>query len=862
MKRTVWILSHSHYDAEVFMIERETLEIGYANLIGVLKLMRSNPTFKFALDQTCFIDPFLKTYPEERAYLQQMVDEGRMEIVGGMHSMPDENIPSGESYIRNVLFAKQYCKKELNVDVRAGWPIDTFGHHPQMPQLMVKCGFDYVAFQRLMKRGSPSEFYWQGIDGSRIFSHWMNRSYAVFSFAPGNLHEFKKFVRDRFTCLESHAVTPHLIAPAGADLMPVESQLLQMVEEFNRSQDDYELVFATPSEAILAMRDTGENDPGIQFQTVTGDLNPAFQGTYSARIAVKQWNRKVETLLTNAEKYDAIAQRYGAKAQTERIWEAWRGVLFNQAHDIICGAEIDPVFDNAIDRFKYSQTSAEACLNASLQAIAEQIDTTGEGIPVVVFNPLGWERSDVVECTVAFSEPDIFELEVLDSSGNQLPSDLLSCERFENGSIKRARVLFITRQVPAFGYEVYRVTRSQGQAAPTDLVTSHPFGGLLRFELDHGWLENEFYRVEFDLWSGLITRLYDKVNQWEVLPEDMRMGNMIVKEQDYGNFWQYNGPCKGDELYPVEGRYPLPAFNANQADFAHNYHGDGNIRTGNALIEFIIGMPFGTGQFNTRVRLYAGLPRIDIQTTLVNQDEKVRYRAALPTSIQDGTITYEIPFGAIERPEGEFPAQNWIDYSKEDRGVTLLNRGLPGNNVVDGVMMLSLMKCTILEGGYGDLKLGPITQAAYEKGKTHIFDYALIPHSGDWRSVQAYRRGAEFNVSLIPIKPGKKLSKITGILPGTLPSKMNFIKISGNNEKNCSIVLSSVKACPGGMIVRLYEAEGRDENVSLEFAWKAQQAYEVNLIEKGEQLIPLESGGKRLSLKFGKFEIRTVKVIF
>jgi alpha-mannosidase len=328
-----------------------------------------------------------------------------------------------------------------------------------------------------------------------------------------------------------------------------------------------------------------------------------------------------------------------------------------------------------------------------------------------------------------------------------------------------------------------------------------------------------------------------------------------VKEQDYGNFWQYNGPCKGDEFYPMEGRYPLPAFHANQADFAHNYLGDGNIRSGNTFIEFSISMPFGSGQFATRVRMYAGLPRIDIQTMLVNQDEKVRYRAAIPTSIPDGTITYEIPFGAIQRPEGEFPAQNWIDYSADERGITLINRGLPGNNVVDGVMMLSLLKCTDLEGGYGDLKLGEVTQAGYEKGKTHIFYYAIITHAGDWRTVQAYRRGAEFNVPLIACKPGKR--------QGHLPPKMSFVKISKKDKGSGSIVISAVKACPGGMIVRAYEAEGRHtEDISLDFAWPARQAFEVNLIEKGEQVIPLEDGGQRLSLSFDSFEIKTIKLIF
>ena len=852
MKPKVWIIPHSHYDAEVFLVEKETLEIGYSVLIGALRMMRSEPTFKFALDQTCLIEPFLRTYPEEREFFQQMIDEGRLEITGGMYIMPDVNIPSGESFIRQVFFARQYLEKELNVDVRCAWTIDTFGRHPQMPQLMVKCGFDYDTFQRLMVKDGPSEFYWQGIDGTRLFCIWMPASYASFFGAPSNLHEFKKFAEQRIQRIQGHAVTPHLMAPAGADLLPVAPHLPEMVEAFNRSQDACELVLATPAEYFKALKEFDfSGSSRSDFPTVAYDLNPAFQGCYSARIDIKQWNRRLENLLVNTEKFEAVAQQLGKVVQAGGLWEAWKGVLFNQFHDIICGSHIDAVFNNTMDRFKASLVRAEENLHASLQAITDQIDTTGEGVPVVVFNPLNWPRADVVECALAYSQPDTFELAVQDSAGSPVPSDLLEVERYENGSIKRARILFIARNVPAFGYETFRVVPASGEeSSPTDLATSHPLGGLLRFELDHGWLENEFYRVEFDLWTGVITRLFDKINQWEVLSAELPIGNTVVQERDFGNFWQYNGPCKGDEFYPVEGLYPLPAIHANAVDFAHTYLGDGNIRHGKAMIEFRISHPYGTGTFATRVRLYAGLPRMDIQTTLVNQDERVRYRAAFPTSIAQGTITQEIPFGAIERPEGEFPAQNWIDYSAEGHGVTLLNQGLPGNNVVDGVMMLSLLKCTALEGGYGDMKLGPLTQEGYEKGKTHIFDYALVTHGGDWRAAQAFRRGMEFNNPLISWKPRKQ--------PGRLAPKMSFLKLVGEN-----VVLSAVKPCPGGMIVRIYEATGdRTEPVILEPGWPVKNAFEVNLIEKDGNPLPFDPQTNRLLLNFGPFEIKTIKLEF
>ncbi|MFX8624428.1 glycoside hydrolase family 38 C-terminal domain-containing protein, partial [Acinetobacter baumannii] len=85
--------------------------------------------------------------------------------------------------------------------------------------------------------------------------------------------------------------------------------------------------------------------------------------------------------------------------------------------------------------------------------------------------------------------------------------------------------------------------------------------------------------------------------------------------------------------------------------------------------------------------------RIDIETTIVNQEKQVRYQALFPTSIKGGKNVQEIPFGAVERPIGvEYPAQNWVDYSDGRTGMGLLNQGLPGNLVTDGTLMVSLLR--------------------------------------------------------------------------------------------------------------------------------------------------------------------------
>jgi alpha-mannosidase len=144
-----------------------------------------------------------------------------------------------------------------------------------------------------------------------------------------------------------------------------------------------------------------------------------------------------------------------------------------------------------MDRFTEARDEATLGTERALQAVCGQIHTQGEGIPVVVFNMLGWERTDVVECSVAFSDPDVLEVEVRTSDGTPVPHDLLQTERFGGGALKRTGVL------------VARGTRPSGKLSdqPSDHPAraadcrSSPTSARTRI----GWLENEFVTARFDL---------------------------------------------------------------------------------------------------------------------------------------------------------------------------------------------------------------------------------------------------------------------------------------------------------------------------------------------------------------------------
>src|SRR5690348_6036335 len=195
---TFWIIPHTHWEGAVFKTREEYLDVGLINILKAVRLLQEYPDYKFTLDQVAYFRPFLERYPEEAVAFRKFIAEGRLEIVGGMDVMPDVSKPGGESIVHQIQYAKNYCRKELGVDVKTAWLVDTFGHHPQMPKIYRLGGFDSFWFCRgVPKDEIPSEFLWESIDGTRFPSIWIPGFYGLFYGPPRDLPSFSKWFTDR-----------------------------------------------------------------------------------------------------------------------------------------------------------------------------------------------------------------------------------------------------------------------------------------------------------------------------------------------------------------------------------------------------------------------------------------------------------------------------------------------------------------------------------------------------------------------------------------------------------------------------------------------------------------------------------------
>jgi alpha-mannosidase len=839
--QTIFIVPHTHWEGAIFKTREEYLDIGLPNILKALYLLKKYPDYHFALDQMCYLRPFLERYPSEVAALREFLAQGRLQIVGGTDTMNDNNMPSGESTVRQYLYAKQFFRERLGYDVTTGWALDTFGHNGQMPQILKLAGMKSYWFMRgAATTDMPSEFVWQGIDGSRIPAFWLPLSYAALNQVPVSPIEFNNLLRTRFDSLAHFGHYPEKVILAGADVSEPEEALSSLAGQFNQAGMGFKAQIAVPAdfERITAKR----TDQPI----IRGEFNPIGQGIYSNRIELKQSMREAERLLTTAEKLSVLASLLGAKTAPEKIEEAWEPVLFNAEHDPAAGAVVDKVYAEEIQDYGRARHLAEDSILRDFDSITDHIDTEGPGVPLMVFNGLGWPRTDVVQVDIPFSDPGVHAFSILDSQNNAVPIQFTSIIRNPDGGMRQARVAFIAHDIPALGYSIYRaVPNIQGSPEPPPPSDEFFASGLSNSAYQDGSIiDSGLYRVSFDLRTGAIAHLVLKDGNWDALRGP---GNVVARETDGGDPWELHGQLSGGVIRTQ--KLALPP-RAGYTQWSNDFSGFGAVTTGPVFSEYrTASRPFGNDRFGTSVRVYSGLTRVEVRTELANQEKFVRYRAVFPSTLSHGTLVQEIPFGAVERAQDqEFPAQNWVDYSDGKRGLALLNRGIPGNSVIGGTLTLSLLRSTNL-AEYpiaGGNEPGVGSDSGLGVGTHYTLEYALIPHTGDWRSAKLWRAGMEFNNPLIAHTVSSHHAE--------LPRTWGLLEISEDR-----VVLSALKSGNDGTtILRVYEAAGTPApRVRLTFGRKIEQLHESNLIEDPGAELATDGGAFTFDLK--PFEIKTFK---
>jgi alpha-mannosidase len=248
------------------------------------------------------------------------------------------------------------------------------------------------------------------------------------------------------------------------------------------------------------------------------------------------------------------------------------------------------------------------------------------------------------------------------------------------------------------------------------------------------------------------------------------------------------------------------------------------------------------------ITLYADSDEVDVVNNFDCHETHVLLKTAFPLAVSNKMATYEIPYGAIERPTSrdnnwdapkfEVPAIRWADLSDAHHGFSLINEAKYGYDCKDNVLRLTLLRSPV----------SPDPEA--DRGPEH-FSFALYPHAGDWKNALTVRQGYDYNYKLRAMQVRAHA--------GVLPAEHSFISIKGDN-----VVLTAVKKAEDAneLVVRFYEWAGKDGEVELTVPKGATSATFTNLMEKPEGgPLPL-ADSSQMTVPVHPYSIETVEFAY
>lgn len=835
-KATFEEVGNTHIDAAWLWTWTETVTIVRRTFGTALDLMKEFPTYTYAQSAMQYNAWIAEKYPELNAGIKRRIEEGRWTLVGGMWVEPDLNMPGGESQVRQLLIGERTLERLYGKTTRVGWNPDTFGYNWQLPQIYKRSGLDYFMTHKMeLNETNPLPFklfWWTSPDGSKIlvyFPHEISSQDLNPVRLANDLVRARELAPGMLEMMDIYGVGDH----GGG---PTRYVLNQGVHWMEPGKVVPKMRFTTPETYLSAAEAKVSSDsPVWNYEAMAKGVEPLprppagkmtiptwndelyfehHRGTYTTQAKHKRNMRESEVWMLNAEKYSSLAWLDGSPYPASELTSAWEKVLFNQFHDLAAGSGIAAIYKDAQRQYAQVRCATDAISAKSLDAIQARIHTGKEGqVPILVFNPLGWSRSGLVEFTVEMPTASGDDLSVTDRNGNVLPSKVLS----RDSNANTYHLLVKVKDVPSCGYTVLYALPGR-RPFKSDLKAS----GLT--------LENSHLRVTVDPKTGYITSLYNKATQFETLAAD-----------SYGNQLQafHDLPLVDDawDIDPGTLDHPMLLMDLDSVEL---------VETGPMRAVIRAKRSWSQSKFVQDIILYTDSDEVEVSNHVDWHETHVLLKTAFPLAVKNRMATYEIPYGSIERPttrnnswenaKFEVPALRWADLSDGQHGFSLINDSKYGYDCKGSLLRLSLLRSPV----------DPDPNA--DRGPQHC-RYLLYPHQGDWKQALTIRRGYNFNCKLTAMQVASH--------QGEMQPEHSFFSLS-----NDAVVLSAVKKAEDedGLILRFYEWAGKSGEVKIQLPPGAKSATLTNLMEKPEGAPLVISSSSEVTVPVSPYAIQTLRV--
>ena len=663
---TMHMVSHFHYDPVWWNTQaayttawdeldfpgspRGAVQLAGFDLVRAhLDLALAEPDYRFVLAEVDYLKPYWDAYPEDREVLRRLMAEGRVEVMGGAYNEPNTNLTDPETTIRNFVHGMGFQRDVFGGQPATAWQLDAFGHDPAFPGVAADAGLTSSSWARgpfhqwgpMEKTAAgkgdptrmqfPSEFEWLSPSGKGLLTAYMTDHYGSgwgMNSAP-TLDAAAEAAYQEFLELKRVTTAKHVLLPVGGDYTPPNKWVTDLHKHWARRYVWPRFVCSLPKDFFAAVR-AELAERGVEPTPQTRDMNPIYTGKDVSYIDTKQAQRAAEAALLEAEPFAAFASILAdADYPDAALAKAWVQLAYGAHHDGITGSESDQVYLDLVTSWRDAHDLATGVRDNALRVLSGLVALPGgTGKPVVVWNPLNHERTDVVTVTASGT--------ITDDTGAALPVLV------ENGT-----TTFLAKDVPPLGWKVFRLVESDGPGWTT---------------VDGETAASDRFRVTVDpARGGGVSSLVDRGRE---LITHGAVGNELALYEEY-----HQHPRFGEGPWHLLPKGPVTTSSASGAEVTVERSAVGERITAKGQV--------GTVSYTQTITLWHGVDRVDCTTTVdefTGSDQLLRVRwpcavpGALPVS-EVGNAVVGRGFGLIDVDSAQHPwtldnpAHTWFGLS-------------------------------------------------------------------------------------------------------------------------------------------------------------------------------------------------------
>ncbi|MDT0388106.1 alpha-mannosidase [Streptomyces dubilierae] len=382
---TVSGVGHAHIDSAWLWPIRETKRKTSRTFSNVTSLADEYEDFVFACSQAQQYEWVRDHYPKVWARIQEAVKKGQWAPVGGMWVESDGNLPGGEAVARQFVHGKRFFMDHFGIETKGVWLPDSFGYNAAYPQIAKLAGNEWFLTQKISWNQTNTfphhTFWWEGIDGTRIFTHFPPVDTYNARFSGEEMSRAVRNYQEKGGA--SRSLAPFGWGDGGGG--PTR-EIMERARRLANLEGSAKVVVEHPDDFFAKARAEYPDAP-----VWVGELYlELHRATYTSQARTKQGNRRSEHLLREAELWATTAALHapGYSYPYEKLDRLWKTVLLHQFHDILPGSSIAWVHREA--EAEYARVAEE------LHALtAEALAALGAGGPRV-FNAGPCDRAEVI----------------------------------------------------------------------------------------------------------------------------------------------------------------------------------------------------------------------------------------------------------------------------------------------------------------------------------------------------------------------------------------------------------------------------------------------------------------------------------